>query len=89
MVVAHRMGGAVQRGHALDGQQVGADAADAGTHGIEHVGQVLHMGLAGGVAHRVWPWLTTAAISTCSVPVTEGSSKNISAPVSGPFITKS
>ena len=38
---------------------------------------------------RVCPWLTTAAISTCSVPVTEGSSKNISAPVSGPCIAKS
>ena len=40
---------AVQPGHALDGQEVRADAADACSHAVEHVAQLLQIGLTGGV----------------------------------------
>ena len=43
------MVGAVQFGHALDGEQVGTDARNLGTHRIEHLAELLDVGLAGGV----------------------------------------
>ena len=41
---------AVQALGAVDGDQVGADALDVGAHLHEHAREVLHVGLAGGVA---------------------------------------
>ena len=41
--------GAVQRGHANDGEQVGGDARDLCSHGVEQVAELLDVGFAGGV----------------------------------------
>ena len=46
---------AVQLPHAGDGEDVGADSLDVGAHLHEHPGEVLHMGLAGGVADHGRP----------------------------------
>ena len=50
VVVADLVRRAVQRGHAVDVELVGADAGDLGAHGVEHIGQILHMRLTGGIA---------------------------------------
>ena len=60
--------------------------------GVNSSGQVREFQLRGSLAAlriSVCPWLTAAAIRMCSVPVTEGSSKNSSAPVSRPGTEKS
>ena len=41
--------GAVEAVDAFDGEQVRGDAADAGTHAVEHAAELLHVGLAGSI----------------------------------------
>ena len=43
---------AAERLDALDGQQVRGDARDACAHAVEHLAQLLQVGLAGGVVDR-------------------------------------
>ena len=43
------VGGTVKSLHTLDGEEVGGDAADAGTHVVEQVAQLLDVGLAGSI----------------------------------------
>ncbi len=46
------MGGALERFDSFDGQSVGADTGDVGSHGAEEVSQGLNMRFAGGVAQN-------------------------------------
>ena len=39
----------MQGTHALDGQEVGGDAADLGTHLVEQLTELLEIGLTGGI----------------------------------------
>ena len=43
------MVGAVEFADAFDGEEVGADALNAGTHAHEHTAELLEVGFAGGV----------------------------------------
>ena len=43
------MSGRMQGGDSLDGEEVGADARDLGAHLVEHLAELLDVGLAGGV----------------------------------------
>ena len=73
---------AAERPAALDGVAVGADALDLRAHRHQEAGEVLDVGLARSVAQNGRPLAITAAISAFSVPVTLGSSRNMSAPTS-------
>src|SRR5690606_6683821 len=48
----HAVRRAPQAVYALDGEQVGADARDLGAHAVEHLAELLQVGLAGRVVDR-------------------------------------